>query len=193
MNEAKTDRIGDGPQDNETRFHLLLDTLPFVAFVIAPGGRARYYNQRFIDYHGFRPGSDKTARTDLLHPDDRSQLVTARRSAAATTSEYIVQARLLRHDGAYRWNRIHNKPLVRNGRLEAWLGTAVDIHDVLHANEILEQRVSERTAELEAVNRHLTDEIIQRRQIEEDLRASEARYRLLYNRTPMALHSVDPD
>ena len=193
MNEAKTERVGDGPQDNETRFHLLLDTLPFVAFVIAPGGRAQYYNQRFIDYHGFRPGSDKTARTDLLHPDDRSQLVTARRSAAATTSEYIVQARLLRHDGAYRWHRIHNKPLVRDGQLEAWLGTAVDIHDVLHANEILEQRVSERTAELEAVNRHLTDEIIQRRQIEEDLRASEARYRLLYNRTPMALHSVDPD
>jgi PAS domain S-box-containing protein len=193
MNDAKAERIGDAPRDNETRFHLLLDTLPFVAFVIAPGGRAQYYNQRFIDYHGFRPGSDKSSRTNLLHPEDRSQLVNARRSAAATASEYIVEARLLRHDGAYRWHRIHNKPLIRDGQVEGWLGTAIDIHDVLHANEILEQRVSKRTAELEAVNRHLTSEIVQRQQTEEDLRASEARYRLLYNRTPMALHSVDPE
>jgi PAS domain S-box-containing protein len=193
MSDAEAKRIGGDRQDNETRFNLLLDTLPFVAFVIAPGGRAQYYNQRFVDYHGFRPGPDKTARTGLLHPDDQPRLVASRQSAATTTSEYIVEARLLRHDGAYRWHRIHNKPLVRGGQLEGWLGTAVDIHDVRHANEILEERVSERTAELEAVNGHLIAEIMQRRQTEEDLRASEARYRLLYNRTPMALHSVDPE
>ena len=84
--------------------------------------------------------------------------------------EYIVEARIRRHDGVYRWHRIHNKPVVRHGRRIGSIGTAVDIHDVRHANEVLEQRVNERTAEL---------------------RASEARYRMLYNRTPMALHSVD--
>src|SRR5208282_202442 len=105
----------NGLQDHETRFHLLLDTLPFIAFVIGPRGRAQYYNRRWVDYHGFRPGPEKAARTELLHPDDRPRLVTARQAAAATTSEYIVEARLLRHDGAYRWHRIHNKPLIRGG------------------------------------------------------------------------------
>jgi PAS domain S-box-containing protein len=187
--ERESDRL----RDNETRFHLLLDTLPFIAFVIAPGGRAQYYNQPFVDYHGFRPGADKAARTNLLHPDDQSRLVTARRAAAASTSDYIVEARLLRHDGAYRWHRIHNKPLIRAGQLEGWLGTAIDIHDVVHTNEVLEHRVSERTLELATVNQRLTVEILQRRHTEEGLRASEARYRLLYNRTPMALHSVNPE
>src|ERR1700689_812739 len=140
MTDQEPGATRNGLPNDETRFHLLLDTLPFVAFMIAPGGRAQYYNKPFVDYHGFRPGAEKSSRTNLLHPDDRLRLVSARRSAAATTSEYIVEARLLRHDGSYRWHRIHNKPLVRDGPLEAWLGTAVDIHDVLHANEILEQR-----------------------------------------------------
>jgi PAS domain S-box-containing protein len=180
-------------RDSETRFHLLLDTLPFIAFVIAPGGRAAHYNRQFIEYHGFVPGDDKAARTALLHPDERSRLVSTRQSGATSRSEYVVEARLRRHDGAYRWHRIHNKPLIRAGDLVGWLGTAVDIHDVVHANEILEQRVSERTAELEAVNERLTTEIKQRQQTEEGLRASEARYRLMYNRTPMALQSVDAE
>ena len=191
MSDQECATIDDVLETDGTRFHLLLDTLPFLAFVIAPGGRAEYYNQRFIDYHGFIPAGEKDARTALLHPDDRHLLVSSRKTAAALNREYIVEARLRRHDGLYRWHRIHNKPLIRAGDLIAWLGTAVDIHDVVHANEILEHRVSERTEELESVNRQLTEEIAQRRAIEEGLRASEARYRLLYNRTPMALQSVD--
>lgn len=193
MTDQELAPIGEAPQENETRFHLLLDTLPFIAFMIAPGGSARYYNRHFIAYHGFAPGDDKAARTSLLHPEDQAKLVTTRQSGASSRTEYIVEARLRRHDGAYRWHRIHNKPLIHSGDLVGWLGTAVDIHDVVHANEVLEQRVRERTAELENLNRHLTAEIQQRTQIEEGLRASEARYRMLYNRTPMALHSTNAD
>jgi PAS domain S-box-containing protein len=193
MGDQQDAPTNEGLRDNETRFHLLLDTLPFIAFVIAPGGRAVYYNQHFIDYHGFVPGDDKVARTSLLHPDDRSRLVSARASAAARRSEYVVEARLRRHDGVFRWHRIHNKPLIQADDLIAWLGTAVDIHDVVLANEVLEQRVRERTSQLETVNLQLTAEVEQRRRSEEGLRASEARYRLLYNRTPMALHSTSAE
>jgi PAS domain S-box-containing protein len=191
MNDQECGPIEGELRDNKTRLHLLLDTLPFIAFMIAPGGRAEHYNQRFIEYHGFVPGDDKAARTALLHPDDRPTLVTSRLSGAEARVEYIVEARLRRHDGTYRWHRIHNRPLIRAGELVGWFGSAVDIHDMVHANEVLEQRVSERTAELEAVNRQLTAEILQRQRTEEGLRASEARYRQLYNRTPMALQSVD--
>jgi len=193
MNDQKPDPGVENVQERDTRFHLLLDTLPFIAFVIARGGQAEYYNQHWIDYHGFRPGGDKASRTNLLHPDDQPRLISSREEAAAAGTEYIVEARLLRHDGVYRWHRVHNKPLARAGAVASWLGTAIDIHDVRHANEILEHRVSERTAEMATLNQHLMAEIEQRRRTEEGLRASEARYRLLYNRTPMALHSTNAD
>jgi PAS domain S-box-containing protein len=191
MNEQGCGRIAEGLQDNPSPLHLLLNTLPFIAFMIAPGGRAEHYNQTFVDYHGFVPGNDTASRTMLLHPDDQSLLVSTRQSAAAARDEYVVEARLRRHDGVYRWHRIHNKPLIHAGDLIGWLGSAIDIHDTVHANEILERRVAERMAELEALNQQLTAEALQRQRSEEGLRASEQRYRLLYNRTPMALQSVD--
>jgi len=162
--------IGDALEGGEERFKLLLDTLPHIAFAIFTGGQAEYYNQAFIAYHGIDPGPDKQSRTALLHPDDRPILVAARDAAAAVDREYVVEARLHRHDGAYRWHRIHNTPLIRNGRRIGYIGTAVDIHDARMAHELLEQRVAERTAAL---------------------RETETRYRLLYNRTPLALQSVD--
>jgi PAS domain S-box-containing protein len=178
-------------QDGESRFQLLLETLPHIAFVLKPGGHAEYYNQNFIRYLGFLPGPDRTARNALIYPDDRHNIEAARITAAASSTEYIVEARLLRHDGVYRWHRIHNKPLIRDGRVIVWIGTAVDIHDIQQANEALEQRVRQRTSDLEVACQRLVAEIQQRRHAEDVLRDSEQRYRMLYNRTPMALQSVD--
>jgi PAS domain S-box-containing protein len=183
--------IQPGFQDGQTRFQLLLETLPHIAFVLQPGGQAEYYNQNFIRYLGFIPGPDRTARDALIHPDDRGRVEAARIAAASASTEYIVEIRLPRHDGAYRWHRIHNKPLIRDGRVILWIGTAVDIHDIHQANEALEQRVRQRTADLEVANQRLTAEIQQRRHTEDVLRDSELRYRMMYNRTPMALQSVD--
>jgi PAS domain S-box-containing protein len=164
--------MGDSaaPGFDDERFILLLDTLPHMAFAISADRQAEHYNKAFVDYVGGVPGPGQDARSSLHHPDDRPKLDAARSAARAGTGEYVVEARMRRRDGVYRWHRIHNKPLVRAGKPVGYIGTAVDIHDVHQANEALEQRVSERTAAL---------------------RESEARYRMLYHRTPMALHSVD--
>ena len=171
--------IGDGVEGGEERFKLLLDTLPHGAFAIFAGGKAEYFNQAFTDYVGGHPGLDYASRTNLLHPDDRPVLEAARSAATPTDKAYVVEIRLRRHDGVYRWHQLANTPLMRAGRRVGYIGTAVDIHDIRTANEILEQRVQERTAELEQSNQRLME--------------SEARYRMLYNRTPMALHSVSHD
>jgi len=161
----------------DERFLLLLDTLPYPAFVIATGSQAVYYNTQFVAFVGFRPGSRLADRTVLHHPDDHGVLEAARDVGVASDSEYVVEARLRRYDGAFRWHRIHNKPLFRDGSRIAYLGTAVDVDDSRTLNDHLERRVLERTAELQAANVRLTTE--------------EVRYRDLYNRTPIALHSSD--
>jgi PAS domain S-box-containing protein len=153
---------------------------------------SEYYNKAFVDYVGSYPGTDTWSRTALHHPDDQPVLEAARKAGVAAGIDYIVETRLRRHDGAYRWHRVHNKPLLRNGRAIGWLGTAVDIHDVREANAALEERIRERTAALEAANQRLSGEVQQRKATERVLRESETRYRMLYNRTPMALQSVDP-
>jgi PAS domain-containing protein len=99
MDDPQLELIETGPPDSATRFHLLLEALPFIAFVMSPAGQVKYHNQRMVDDLGFCPGADPPARDALPHPA-RSQLIAARQGAIATTSEYSVEARLQRHDGA---------------------------------------------------------------------------------------------
>ncbi len=158
-------------------FKLLLDTLPFPAFIIARGGQAVHYNAAFLDYHGGHPGFGYADRAAMLHPEDQPVLAAARADAAPLDVDYVVEVRLRRHDGVFRWHRVHNKPLFQDGERVAYLGTATDVHGDREAAEVLERRVRERTTELEASNHRLA--------------VQEARFRELYDRTPMALQSAD--
>jgi PAS domain S-box-containing protein len=174
----------DALRDSKERFAAMLEALPQIAFVIRPDGTAEYYNRRFTDYVGHAVGADPDSRTELQHPDDREALVQARRAGAASDNPYRVEARLRRHDGAYRWHVVSNTPLRRDGKTVAWLGTAVDIDDARRAeetlrrvNEELEQRVAGRTRDLaEAIAR---------------LRASEESQRALFREAPVAMHALD--
>ena len=149
-------------RDSEERFRSMLEALPQIAFVIGPDGRAIYYNRQFRDYVGGPIGPDIADRNALINPEDLPRLATSRRDAADAGIEYAVEARMRRRDGVYRWHRIQNRPLKTDGRVAYWLGTAVDIDDIRHANELLEERVTERTAELESANRRLAAQIEER-------------------------------
>jgi PAS domain S-box-containing protein len=146
-------------RDSQERFRSMLEALPQMAFVIRPDGEAVYYNRQFRDYVGAAVGLGLADRNALLDPEDLPRLMHARRTAAAAGVEYIIEARLRRHDGVYRWHRVQNRPMHSGDRVVYWLGTAVDIDDMRHANELLEQRVAERTAELETANRRLAAQI----------------------------------
>ncbi|MBU2603376.1 MAG: PAS domain-containing protein, partial [Actinobacteria bacterium] len=70
------------------------------------------------------------------------------------------------------WRNARSLELIDDRRREAEMKTA-------ELNQDLERRVSERTAQLEVANQELVNEIAERKQIEDALRTSEARYRTL--------------
>ena len=160
-------------RESEERFRLMLEALPQAAFIIRADGNAEYYNQALRDYVGVPIGADRASRTALHHPQDQSRLQAARKKGVAAGQEYTVEVRMRRHDGVFRWHRIHNRPIRFAGRIEYWLGTAVDIDDMRAANELLERRVAERTAELEAANRRLAAQIEDRERAEAQLRQAQ--------------------
>jgi PAS domain S-box-containing protein len=78
------------------------------------------------------------------------------------------------------------QPVTERGRYRGVVLNVIDVTDLKNtqeglrkARDQLEERVRERTAELSEMNRRLRKEIGQRKRAEEELRESEARYRLL--------------
>jgi PAS domain S-box-containing protein len=100
---------------------------------------------------------------DALHPDDRLQTSQIWSRAVNNRSFYNTEYRMRRHDGEYRWMAVHGVPVLEaGGDIREWVATCADIHDRVQAeeeirelNEQLEQRVVQRTAELQAANAEL--------------------------------------
>ena len=91
--------------------------------------------------------------------------------------------------------QVHIEPL-RDGseQVVGTIGLALDItarhvaeNEVRRARDELEQRVAERTAQLDEVNRSLLADIAERERIQHELRESEERFRIIAETVPVAV------
>jgi len=100
---------------------------------------------------------------EALHPDDRERTSEVWLRAVNKRSFYDTEFRMRRLGGEYRWMAVHGVPVLEaDGAIREWVATCADIHDRKQAeeeirklNEELEQRVAQRTAELQASNGEL--------------------------------------
>jgi len=61
----------------------------------------------------------------------------------------MLEYRLRRHDGEYRWIVDHGQPFdLPGGGFGGYIGYCYDIHDIKLAQELLEKRVADRTREI---------------------------------------------
>ena len=101
--------------------------------------------------------------TAAVHPDDVEHTVTIWNQAVAEKKMFICEHRVRRHDGVYRLFSIRALPvLTQDGAVREWVGVHTDIterrahlEEIRRLNAELEERVRQRTAELEASNREL--------------------------------------
>jgi len=98
-----------------------------------------------------------------IHPDDQPHVKAVINEAIRTKSIFELEHRVLRVDGTLGWTFSRAIPLLdANGEIVEWFGAASDVTERKRADEVirglnteLEQRVRERTAQLEAANQEL--------------------------------------
>jgi len=126
-------------------------------------------NEEAVNGHGW---------INALHPEDRLDAMTSWQQAVATSSTYNTEYRLYRHDGEYRHVADHGVPVLEaDGTIREWVGTCTDITERKLAEEArqksheeLEIHVQMRTSELARTNEALSNEIAERKRMEQDLR-----------------------
>jgi PAS domain S-box-containing protein len=143
----------------------LADSMPQMVWAATPGGDIDYYNQRWYDYTGMTFAQSKDwGWKPVLHPDDLQNTIDRWTEAFTTCGPYEVEYRFRRAaDNVYRWHLGRARPIRDAGGIVVrWFGTCTDIDDYKQAeaeikglNEGLEERVRERTGELDRANRRL--------------------------------------
>lgn len=81
-----------------------------------------------------------------------------------------------------------------SGKIVGAVGVAIDVsarkaseEETRRARDELERRVRERTAELDAANQYLREDILERERVERELRESEERFRVIADTVPVAI------
>lgn len=133
-------------------YRQIAETIPHLVWSTLPDGTADYFNARLLEYAGL--GAAQLAAMgwrEIIHPDDRARCLSVWQMAVDTGERYLVEVRLRRADGTYRWHRVSAMPVLRpSGAVERWFGTCTDIEDQLKGAQALESLVEARTRELHA-------------------------------------------
>src|SRR6266850_2473314 len=132
LNEAKK---------SEAHLRKIIDTIPTLAWCNLSDGSNEFVNQRWCDYTGLSPAEVQRRGCKVaIHPEDLPKWLDEWRTLVASGAGGEIEARLRRHDGAYRWFFIRVEPLQdESGEMVRWYGTNTDIEDRRRAEEKLRQ------------------------------------------------------
>src|SRR6266436_6731010 len=126
---------------SEARLRKILDTIPTLAWCNLSDGSNEFVNQRWCDYTGLSPEEvQRVGCKVVIHPEDLPKWLDEWRTLVASGEGGEIEARLRRHDGAYRWFLIRVEPLQdESGEIVRWYGTNTDIDDLKQTEEKLRQ------------------------------------------------------
>lgn len=130
--EARVGRRTAALTESESRFRVIMETMPQIAWVSSPDGEISFFNKQWYEYTGLTydesMGWGWTAR---IHPDDLPFAAQKYREILESGQEGEFENRKQRYDGAYRWHLARIQPVKGpNGEIQMWVGTATDIHEL---------------------------------------------------------------
>jgi signal transduction histidine kinase/DNA-binding response OmpR family regulator len=135
-------RAEDEVRRSALRYRGLAETLPLLVWTMRVGdGQATYANAQFHAYYG-PIGPERAERLARNHPEDAAAMEAAWTRACETGTGYSGQWRIRRQDGVYRWHKLSLIPIrldPADGAVAEWLGTALDVDDIVTARLAVEE------------------------------------------------------
>lgn len=124
---------------SERNLRLTIDTIPTLAWSARADGGADFFNRHYLEYVGLPEEELRDWQwTRVIHPDDLAAIIATWQQLGASGTGGEAQARVRRHDGAYRWFSFRAHPLRNDkGEVIKWYGANVDIDEQKRATMML--------------------------------------------------------
>lgn len=161
-------RAEEALRRNEERLSLVMEATADGIWDFDPVARQTYFSDHFVAHLGYGSrGEMKEAFhiSDALHPEDRDRVLRAMQCCMEEGIAFDETYRLRRADGRYRWFQGRGMPVMDEaGCALRFIGAISDIEEmkqneqrIVDLNRTLEERVRQRTAELETALHELED------------------------------------
>ncbi|MBR0726963.1 PAS domain S-box protein [Bradyrhizobium manausense] len=146
-------------RESEERFRLIADSAPVPIWVTKLDRTRSFANQAYVDFVGLP--YEQAIVFDwrkVLHPDDLPHVLQQSVQGEASLKPFVLEARYKNASGEWRWLRSESQPRWDpTGKHIGFIGVAHDVTvakqaeiELRQLNETLEERIVERTAELES-------------------------------------------
>src|SRR5262245_57484958 len=115
----------------ERALQLVIDAIPALVWSARPDGSTDFFNRPYLDFVGLSAEqANGWGWTAAVHPEDLNALTATWQRIIASEATGTAEARLRRHDGAYRWFLVRATPLRdESGTIVKWYGVNTDIED----------------------------------------------------------------
>lgn len=144
-------------EESEQEFRLLADSLPHIVWTATPEGNVDYYNKQWYDFTEFIKEDGDEGWISIIHPDDVQLCLDKYINSIKTGEPYSIEYRFKDlKKGGYRWF-LGKAQAIKDaeGKIIKWFGSCTDIDVQKSFSEKLEQKVTERTLELQKMNGEL--------------------------------------
>lgn len=146
-------------QEIDDRFRIIADMAPVLMRLSDTNKVWQFFNKGWLEFTG------RTLEEELdngwmqgVHPDDCDRYLDSYASHFDARKPFEIEYRLKRCDGEYRW--VIDKEAPRydaDGSFAGFVGSCTDIHDSKTLNDILEEKIGARTAEILRQAKELKD------------------------------------
>ncbi len=127
--------------ESEKRFQATADAAPVLMWMTGEDKLCTYLNKAWVAFTGRNAELDLgNGWRQIIHADDMGKLVQTYESAFDARQPFMIQYRLRRHDGEYRWITAQGVPRHGpNGHFRGYVGACVDISDLLNKETALRE------------------------------------------------------
>ncbi len=141
-----------------------LEGIPEIVWTADPDGAIDFTNRKWLDYSGMTAAqSVGEGWARAVHADDLALCIAKWESALLVGNPFEAEYRLRDKDGNFRWFLVRANP-IRNsaGQILKWFGSCTDIENQKQNQQILEEQILERTAQLADANTRLQEEMLEK-------------------------------
>ncbi len=133
--------ISQQQKENESMFENICNSAPILIWRNTPDGAVDYLSERWLTYTGTSIEMNTGhAWTGRIHPDDLPNTAAKWAHTLETGEEYLVEYRLRRADGDWRWMLARAVPIRdEDGKITNYFGSCTDIHELVNTREEAKQ------------------------------------------------------